>query len=140
MNVDSFEPARRIVVLGVGNILWADEGFGVRCVETLGDGWDFPPDVEILDGGTLGLALVPLLLDASHVLYKTFYIVDRPVGRVLGPPTIDAIVRGKNAQVLLLNHDLLGALAREGDGNYALPTEPTSYQQRQHAIRTWQIR
>jgi hypothetical protein len=77
----------------------------------------------------------PVRLDASHVLYKTFYIVDRPVGRVLGPPTIDAIVRGKNAQVLLLNHDLLGALAREGDGNYALPTEPTSYQQRQHAIR-----
>lgn len=59
---------RRIVVLGVGNILWADEGFGVRCVEALGDGWDLPADVEVLDGGTLGLALVPLLLDATHVL------------------------------------------------------------------------
>jgi len=68
MNEESFAPARRIVVLGVGNLLWADEGFGVRCVETLGDGWDFPPDVDIMDGGTLGLALVPLLLDATHVL------------------------------------------------------------------------
>jgi hydrogenase maturation protease len=68
MNEESFAPARRIVVLGVGNILWADEGFGVRCAEMLGDGWDFPPDVEIMDGGTLGLALVPLLLDATHVL------------------------------------------------------------------------
>ena len=68
MNEDSITPSRRIVVLGVGNILWADEGFGVRCVEALGDGWDFPPDVEIMDGGTLGLALVPLLLDATHVL------------------------------------------------------------------------
>jgi len=77
----------------------------------------------------------PVKLDASHVIYKTFYIVDRPVGRVLGPPTIDAIVRGKNAQVLLLAHDLLGALAREGDGSSALPTEPNSYEQRQHAIR-----
>ena len=77
----------------------------------------------------------PVRLDAGHVIYKTFYIVDRPVGRVLGPPTIDAIVRGKNAQVLFLNHDLLGALARSEEGSYSLETEPSSYDQRQHAIR-----
>jgi hydrogenase maturation protease len=68
MGEDSIIPERRIIVLGVGNLLWADEGFGVRCVEALGDGWDFSPPVEVLDGGTLGLALVPLLLDATHVL------------------------------------------------------------------------
>ncbi|MGB5103752.1 MAG: HyaD/HybD family hydrogenase maturation endopeptidase [Steroidobacteraceae bacterium] len=68
MNEDSLDPQRRIVVLGVGNLLWADEGFGVRCVEALGAAWDLPPDVEIMDGGTLGLALVPLLLDATHIL------------------------------------------------------------------------
>lgn len=77
----------------------------------------------------------PVRLDRSHVLYKTFYIVDRPVGRVLGPPTIDAIVRGKNAQVLLLSHDLLGALARSDEGGFSLPTEPSSYEHRQHALR-----
>jgi len=77
----------------------------------------------------------PVRLDASHVLYKTFYIVDRPVGRLLGPPTIDAIVRGKNAQVLFLAHDLLGALARSEEGGYSLETEPSSYEHRQHAIR-----
>ena len=68
MGEDSITPGQRIVVLGVGNLLWADEGFGVRCVEALGDGWDFSPPIEVLDGGTLGLALVPLLLDATHVL------------------------------------------------------------------------
>lgn len=77
----------------------------------------------------------PVRLDPSHVLYKTFYIVDRPIGRVLGPPTIDAIVRGKNAQVLLLAHDLLGALARSDEGGFSLPTEPSSYEHRQHALR-----
>jgi hydrogenase maturation protease len=65
---DPSAPSRRIVVLGVGNLLWADEGFGVRCVEALGERYDVPPEVELLDGGTLGLALVPLLIDASHVL------------------------------------------------------------------------
>jgi len=68
MNDESLVQQRRIVVLGVGNLLWADEGFGVRCAEALGDGWDFTPPIEVLDGGTLGLALVPLLLDATHVL------------------------------------------------------------------------
>jgi hydrogenase maturation protease len=68
MNDDSLAPQRRIVVLGVGNLLWADEGFGVRCVEALGDAYDVPADVAVMDGGTLGLALVPELLDATHVL------------------------------------------------------------------------
>lgn len=68
MNEESLAPSRRIVVLGVGNILWADEGFGVRCVEALAADWDVPPDVEVIDGGTQGLALVPLLHDATHIL------------------------------------------------------------------------
>ena len=68
MNDDSLAPQRRIVVLGVGNLLWADEGFGVRCVEALGDAYELPADVAVMDGGTLGLALVPELLDATHVL------------------------------------------------------------------------
>ena len=67
-NDDSPAPQRRIVVLGVGNLLWADEGFGVRCVEALGEGFELPDDVVIMDGGTLGLALVPELLDVTHVL------------------------------------------------------------------------
>jgi hydrogenase maturation protease len=68
MNEESRAPERRIVVLGVGNLLWADEGFGVRCVEALGEGFDLPADVALMDGGTLGLALVPELVDATHVL------------------------------------------------------------------------
>ena len=68
MNQASPAPDRRIVVLGVGNLLWADEGFGVRCVEALAERWDLPADVEVMDGGTPGLALVPMLLDATHVL------------------------------------------------------------------------
>ncbi|HSN73073.1 MAG TPA: HyaD/HybD family hydrogenase maturation endopeptidase [Steroidobacteraceae bacterium] len=59
---------RCVVVLGVGNVLWADEGFGVRCVEALTEAWHLPDDVRVMDGGTLGLALVPELLDATHVL------------------------------------------------------------------------
>jgi hypothetical protein len=76
----------------------------------------------------------PVRLESSHVLYKTFYLLDRPVGRVLGPATIDAIVRGRNAAVLFLAHDLLGALARRGD-TWAYGVDPGGAAQRERAIR-----
>ena len=43
-----------IVILGIGNLLWADRGFGVRAVEALHAGWQWPAEVELVDGGTQG--------------------------------------------------------------------------------------
>ena len=69
MNAGGSEPAgRRIKVLGVGNLLWADEGFGVRCVEALQAGWTFAPHVQLVDGGTQGLYLLPQVQSASKLL------------------------------------------------------------------------
>ncbi len=58
----------RIVVLGIGNVLWADEGFGVRAVEQLNAQWECPPHVELVDGGTQGLALLPLVESADRLI------------------------------------------------------------------------
>jgi hydrogenase maturation protease len=52
---------KTIAILGVGNILWADEGFGVRAVEALHARYVFPETVKLVDGGTQGLALLPLV-------------------------------------------------------------------------------
>ncbi len=60
--------SKRILVLGIGNILWADEGFGVRCVEALNANWTFPPQVELMDGGTQGLYLLPYVQEADCLL------------------------------------------------------------------------
>ncbi len=57
-----------IVVLGIGNLLWADEGFGVRCVEALAAGWRFAPDVQLVDGGTQGLYLLQHVQAAKRLL------------------------------------------------------------------------
>jgi hydrogenase maturation protease len=59
---------KRILVLGIGNILWADEGFGVRCVEALNAGWSFPDNVTVMDGGTQGLYLLPYVQEADCLL------------------------------------------------------------------------
>lgn len=61
-------PGDNVLVLGIGNLLWADEGFGVRCVEALRDGWDFAPGVELVDGGTQGLYLLPLVQQARRLM------------------------------------------------------------------------
>ncbi len=56
------------LVLGIGNVLWADEGFGVRAVEALHAAFAFPPGVMLLDGGTLGLNLYDSIATARRVL------------------------------------------------------------------------
>jgi len=56
------------LVLGIGNILCADEGFGVRAVEALHAGWVAPPGVRIMDGGTQGMFLLPWVCTASRLL------------------------------------------------------------------------
>jgi hydrogenase maturation protease len=60
--------APRALVLGIGNVLWADEGFGVRAVEALHEAWALPPEVTLMDGGTQGLILLPEVTSHSHVL------------------------------------------------------------------------
>lgn len=53
---DEGKDMERILVLGVGNILYTDEGIGVRAMELARERWDFPENVTLLDGGTLGMA------------------------------------------------------------------------------------
>lgn len=57
-----------VLVLGIGNILWADEGFGVRAVEAFHRRYELPDDVVLLDGGTQGLYLVNYLQEADDLL------------------------------------------------------------------------
>lgn len=56
-----------VCVLGVGNILLTDEGFGVRAMEYLRDHYVWPDFVHFEDGGTLGRSLMPLLADFPRV-------------------------------------------------------------------------
>ncbi|UCC14452.1 MAG: HyaD/HybD family hydrogenase maturation endopeptidase [Gammaproteobacteria bacterium] len=56
------------LVLGLGNILWADEGFGVRAVEALNAAYRFPSNVRLMDGGTQGIFLLPWVRAAEQLL------------------------------------------------------------------------
>lgn len=65
---------RDVLVLGIGNVLWADDGFGVRAVEALHEAYEAPANVQLLDGGTQGLALLELVV--SHAAVLVFDAID----------------------------------------------------------------
>jgi hydrogenase maturation protease len=60
--------AQRIVLMGLGNILLSDEGVGVHVVNLMKEQFAFSPPIDIIDGGTLGLDLLPLFQDRDRIL------------------------------------------------------------------------
>ena len=83
--MDPDDPRAEVLILGIGNLLWADEGFGVRCVEALSARWDLPPTIRVLDGGTQGLYLLP------HVQSARRLIVFDAVDYGLAPGTVRVV-------------------------------------------------
>ncbi len=71
-----------IAVIGLGNILLKDEGIGVHTVNKIKNEYQFSSDIEIIDGGTLGLDLLPyfekhskvLIIDAADLKKEPGYI------------------------------------------------------------------
>jgi hydrogenase maturation protease len=47
-----------VAVIGLGNVLMGDDGFGPTVIALLQAGWEFPRDVELVDGGTPGLHIL----------------------------------------------------------------------------------
>lgn len=60
--------SQRIVVLGLGNLIRSDDGVGIHAIRQLIGDSRVPEDVVLLDGGTLGLELLPAIENATHLL------------------------------------------------------------------------
>jgi hydrogenase maturation protease len=58
---------QRTVVIGLGSPLMGDDGIGLRALERLRETWDIE-GVDLIDGGTWGMSLLPAIEDASHVM------------------------------------------------------------------------
>lgn len=61
----------KTLIFGAGNLLLSDEGFGVHFIQYLQKHYQFPENVELYDGGTLGIMVTHMLEDADHV-----YLID----------------------------------------------------------------
>lgn len=75
----------RVLILDIGNLLWADEGFGVRAVEVLNRDYEFPANVRLMDGGTQGLYLI------EHVTSADILVVFDAVDYGLPPGSLKLV-------------------------------------------------
>ena len=75
----------QVLVLGIGNVLWADEGFGVRAIEAFNECYELPDSVRLMDGGTQGIYLVP------HVQEADILVVFDAIDYGLAPGTLKVI-------------------------------------------------
>ena len=60
---------KKITLIGLGNLLMQDEGVGVQAVRALEEGWELPPELQVVDGGTMGLDLLPYIEGRDRVLF-----------------------------------------------------------------------
>lgn len=78
------DPRRpRALVLGLGNPLMGDDGFGLAVLARLRGDWELPMSVELVDGGTWGMNLLPLIEDAAEVILIDAIRTGAPPGTVL---------------------------------------------------------
>ncbi len=57
-----------VLVLGIGNLVMSDDGIGVHVIHELQRMYRFPETVNLVDGGTLGLDLLPMLENITHLI------------------------------------------------------------------------
>ncbi|MBP3780046.1 MAG: HyaD/HybD family hydrogenase maturation endopeptidase [Selenomonas sp.] len=67
-SLDNVLYKNEVTILGIGNVILRDEGFGVRVAEYLDKYYEFPDTVQIVDGGTLGIELTQYVTGTEKLL------------------------------------------------------------------------
>ena len=73
----------KTIVLGLGNILHADDGAGAHAIRRLRGDARIPADVSLIEGGTLGLELLPYIWDCSRLIVIDAVDVGEAPGTIL---------------------------------------------------------
>lgn len=85
MSPAASEAGPNVLILGIGNVLWADEGLGVRVIEEIAARYHFGPNVRVLDGGTQGIYLV------DHIRWADVLVVFDAIDYGLAPGTLKLV-------------------------------------------------
>lgn len=87
------------MILGIGNVLFTDEGFGIRVVEKLEQHYTLPENVTIVDGGVLGMNLLGVMSEADQLIVVDAVRNKQPAGTLyrLSGEEIPGRIRAKNS-------------------------------------------
>ena len=124
--------ARKVLVMGIGNTLLQDDGVGVHVTELFRSTQQADSNVEVVDGGTIGLSLLPDIEDADAVvIVDASEIGERPgTMRIFRDGEIDRQLSGKKRSVHeVALYDLFSAAAirdRSPDKRVLIAIQPAS--------------
>jgi hydrogenase maturation protease len=72
----------KVTLIGLGNMLMRDEGVGIHAVNYIGKNFTIPLDLQIIDGGTSGLDLLPFIEDRDCVIFVDAVNFNREPGYI----------------------------------------------------------
>ncbi|QOY53840.1 HyaD/HybD family hydrogenase maturation endopeptidase [Candidatus Sulfurimonas marisnigri] len=75
------------IIIGIGNLLFCDDGVGIIAASYLKKNFDFNPELEILDGGTLGFGLIEYFLEYDNVFIIDTISIEDEAGEVYKIPS-----------------------------------------------------
>jgi hypothetical protein len=78
---------------------------------------------------------MPVRVPDDHVLWKSFYVLQSPAGRLVAAPYLEGVERDRRLAVIYTQNDLCGALARDGYGRWEHDVVPGGEDQREQAFR-----
>lgn len=85
---------KKTVIIGVGNLLFCDDGVGVIAAKYLRQNFSFEPEVEIVDGGALGFGLFEYFMEYENVLVLDTLSIDDEAGTIYKIPSKELLGLG----------------------------------------------
>ena len=80
--MDEIIAQKKIGLIGVGNLLLSDEGFGIHLIRHIADNFSTPSNVEIVDAGTAGIYLAPIFETTDPILIIDTVMLDEEPGTI----------------------------------------------------------
>lgn len=78
-----------LLILGIGNILHGDDGFGSQVITELQSSYLFPETLGLIDGGIMGLSLLPFIEQAKEVIIIDTVVMKKEPGTIYKFPLAD---------------------------------------------------
>ncbi len=128
-----FDPLPEAAVLNLRQYLQAGGFLLVDSAEGVLDGPFMESVRRELGRIFVGTPISPIPKD--HVLYKAFYLIDKPVGRLTVSPTLEGVFDDDRLAVVVSHNDLMGAWARDNFGAWKYDCKPGGEHQREYAYR-----
>ncbi|MCK9472996.1 HyaD/HybD family hydrogenase maturation endopeptidase [Sulfurimonas sp.] len=85
---------KKVAVIGIGNLLFCDDGIGVIAAEYLRQNFTFEPKVDIVEGGTLGFGLYEYFTEYENVLILDTLSIDADAGEIYKIPSKELLGLG----------------------------------------------